>query len=88
MTEKINIELTKAELQNLVASLSTQVRSTKKTRDELRTNEQVKDIAFYDNLMSGLDAYIRDSVGLINRLRPLYMDEWQIKKYPITEGDI
>ena len=88
MTEKINVELTKNELQNLVAALSTQVRSTKKTCDELRANEQVKDITFLDDVLNGLDAYIRDNVGLINRLRPLYMDEWQIKKYPITEGNI
>ena len=88
MTEKINVELTKNELQNLVAALSTQVRGTKKTCDELRANEQVKDITFLDDVLNGLDAYIRDNVGLINRLRPLYMDEWQIKKYPITEGNI
>lgn len=85
----VNVELSKEELTDIVCGLTTQIRMTDETmkstiaiRDnKLGTDEMTSTV---NEIIVGLEKRRNDLVTLVNKLRPLYLDEWQIRRYPIA----
>lgn len=74
--KKNKLELSSLELQQIVTGLSATIDRQKKLLKDANVPEFIK---------AGSKLVINDNVDLINRLRPLYMEQWQLDKFPIEK---
>ena len=85
--EKINIEVSKSQLENIVGGLSRTLSGQRDTRAELITSRDeatdLEKIKLLNHLISGTEVLINETVAQINKYRPLYMSQRQIDNFPI-----